>query len=287
MYTPSPNANFDHGFAIVRLQVDWPKETPINPHIATVKKIVWSMEEAEKEVERLNHLNHGKGYEYYWEITRLERVASVPRPSADVSTEIPSPKDECPAIVDAVGLFEDSMRWLEAHYDEFSFNLERDLVWTVQSHLRAKIRERGLDYSVYNDFPMLPRKRRALSADLVIREPDGQVAIAVEFKYEPDHRRKDLLPNKLPVVGWVDPLHDCQRIFTFIAEGKARVAYAIFIDEGGHFRGRPSPEGSTWIDWKIASPEGDRVSVLWTRLSTPPDGGRPEISESTRVAQEI
>ena len=35
----------------------------------------------------------------------------------------------------AAGLFEEVIAWLQDHYSEFEFWVERDLVWTVQSHL--------------------------------------------------------------------------------------------------------------------------------------------------------
>ncbi|HYU98610.1 MAG TPA: hypothetical protein VE977_07270 [Pyrinomonadaceae bacterium] len=37
----------------------------------TVKEIVWSLEEAEAEVARLNELNDSKGCRYFWRSTRL------------------------------------------------------------------------------------------------------------------------------------------------------------------------------------------------------------------------
>ena len=37
----------------------------------TVKEIVWSLEEAEAEVARLNELNDSKGCRYFWQLTRL------------------------------------------------------------------------------------------------------------------------------------------------------------------------------------------------------------------------
>src|SRR5947209_12503057 len=89
---PSPNASFDHGYAIIRLEIDWPKDADIDPHIVTVKKVVRSQEAAEREVERLNKLNAGKGCLYFWEITRLERThqtQATPRSNDLAASEIP------------------------------------------------------------------------------------------------------------------------------------------------------------------------------------------------------
>ena len=63
--------------------------------------------------------------------------------------------------------------------------MERDVVWTLQKHLIATLREQHLPYAVFNDFPMVPGKHRALSADLVIVNRDGVVEVAAGFKYEP------------------------------------------------------------------------------------------------------
>jgi hypothetical protein len=102
----------------------------------------------------------------------------------------------------AATLFEDVIAWLQEHYDEFEFWVERDLVWTVQSRLRQMIAEQHLPYRVFNDYPLLPGARRARSADVVIRDTDETVLVAAEFKYEPSHHRAEVLPGKLPVVVW-------------------------------------------------------------------------------------
>ena len=39
--------------------------------IITVKEVVWSIEQAEGEVSRLNELNESKGCRYFWQTTRL------------------------------------------------------------------------------------------------------------------------------------------------------------------------------------------------------------------------
>ena len=155
--------------------------------------------------------------------------------------------------------------WLQDHYSEFEFWVERDLVWTVQSHLGQVIKERGLPYSVINDYPMLPGIGRARSADLVIRDADKAVLVAVECQYEPAHGRADLLPAKLPVVFWGNHgvAKDIERIRKFVEQGAARVAFAVFIDEGGYFRHRPAHPGAEWRGWPTGHPGGYEVSVLW------------------------
>lgn len=167
----------------------------------------------------------------------------------------------------AANLLEEAIAWLQERYDEFEFWVERDLVWTLQSRLRQMIKERSLPFSVVNDYPLLPGARRALSADLVIRDAGETVLVAAEFKYEPSHRRAELLPGKLPVVFWGDDgvAKDVRRIREFVEQGVARAAFAVFIDEGGYFRHRPAHPGTAWRDWPPSRPGGHQVSVLWAR----------------------
>jgi hypothetical protein len=115
------------------------------------------------------------------------------------------------------------------------------------------IQDRRLPYEVFNDYPMLPGTRRSLSADLVIRKPSGKVLVAAEFKYEPSHSRPEVKghPGKLPVVFWRSEgvAKDIMRIAEFVGQGATETAFALFIDEGGHFRHRPPHPGSDWHDW--------------------------------------
>ena len=55
-------------YAVVRID-DYPSGTLEN--CITIKEIVWSAEEAEAEVARLNELNRSKGCRYFWQYTRL------------------------------------------------------------------------------------------------------------------------------------------------------------------------------------------------------------------------
>jgi hypothetical protein len=88
MGTEAPNAKYDHVYAIIRL--DWPALSGVAPdkNLITVKKVVRSQEEAEREVHRLNKLNADKGCQYFYQITRLERTPAGP------DQPIPSPGHE-------------------------------------------------------------------------------------------------------------------------------------------------------------------------------------------------
>ena len=169
-------------------------------------------------------------------------------------------------------LFEEGIAWLQQHYGELEFWVERDIVWTVQTRLRQMVADRGLSWAVFNDYPMLPGSRRSLSADLVIRGTDSEVLVAAEFKYEPSHDRVEFraLPGKLPVVFWgiEGVAKDVVRIREFVEAGKAQTAYAVFIDEGRYFRNRPAHLGTEWRDWEPARPGSLSPSVLWARWPT-------------------
>ena len=63
---------------------------------------------------------------------------------------------------EASEIFEDAIRSLRDTYDDRPHFVERDIVYTVQLHLWKMVRERGLDWSIFNDYPMLPGPRRSL-----------------------------------------------------------------------------------------------------------------------------
>ena len=180
---------------------------------------------------------------------------------------------------DAEGLFCQAMSWLRDHYAEYVFYTERDVVWTVQGRLRDQIEASSLPLHVHNDHPVLRGARRSRSADLVILGRRGEIEVAAEFKYEPSHARTDILRAKLPVVSWgKDGIRkDHLRIREFVERGGVRVAYSIFIDEGGRFRDKALYEGTWWDEWKAAGSTSESVFVLWSKA--PPDRSTPRDTE--------
>ena len=92
-------------------------------------------------------------------------------------------------MMEAAVVFESSIEWLRDNHSRLGFVAERDIVWTVQKHLKEALRENGLSHEVFNDYPMLPGKRCALSADLAVRDSSGVIEVAAEFKFERSHRR--------------------------------------------------------------------------------------------------
>jgi hypothetical protein len=65
-----------HVYAIVRIDGFLADLYSDVEPLITIKKIVWSQEEAEEEVERLNRLNEKKNCKYFWKLTRLEDNSS-------------------------------------------------------------------------------------------------------------------------------------------------------------------------------------------------------------------
>ncbi len=152
----------------------------------------------------------------------------------------------------AYQLFNDTMIWLRDNYSGFCFFTERDVVWIVQTQMCQRIIDSKLPYKVFNDYPMIKGNRRSLSTDLAILDADNNVQVAIEFKYEPDHRRggNDIIKEKFPVVSWSEVGKDIERIYEYIAKNKAQYACSIFVDEGGAFHHRPAHPRSEWMDWK-------------------------------------
>lgn len=163
----------------------------------------------------------------------------------------------------AAELFSSTMRWLRDHYADYTFFQQRDIVWTVQLQLIQEVASRQLPLQVYHGYPVLPAKRSSICADLALVDGRGHVKLAVEFKYEPSHERKDILKSKLPVVPWgSDGVgRDVERVGEFVQQGAVEAACSVFIDEDGYFRQREPHAGSRWIDWGQAGRYWP--SVLW------------------------
>ena len=183
--------------------------------------------------------------------------------------------------MDAAALFEDTMAWLRDSYEEHRFFVERDVVWTAQLRLLREAERAKLPCRVLNDYTLFERTR----ADLAILDGSA-VEVAAEFKYEPARARSgEFGDGKFPVVDWRSVEMDVQRVHDYVAQGKAKTAYAVLIDEGGHFRGRAPHPGSEWRDWS------NGVWALWTKVSgaaaykAPPAGGAPDALSSGEPRQ--
>lgn len=164
----------------------------------------------------------------------------------------------------ASDLLEESLEWLRVNYRNFRFHVERDVVWTVQGRLIELIAERSLPFHVYNDYPILPGNRRALCVDIALVDETKSVVAAIEFKYEPAHRRggHDIWPTKFPVVFWSSVIADVARAQRFVAEKCSPIGYAILIDEGGYFAHRNPIAGGEWRKWATDEDQSP-VAVHW------------------------
>lgn len=171
-------------------------------------------------------------------------------------------------MTQAATVFEDALAWLRDHYASKRFYVERDIVWTVQTHLAFRIAEQQLPYRVFSEYPMLPGLRRSICTDLVLLNSENVVEVAGEFKFEPSHKRGgiDIWPGKFDATSWPALTLDLQKIRQYVDQGKAGTAYSILIDEGGYFRHRPAQPGSVWIDWAVQGEPWHKVSVHWTRV---------------------
>ena len=180
--------------------------------------------------------------------------------------------------MDAVTLFENTMDWLRDSYGEHRFFLERDIVWTAQLRLLQEVEQANLPYRVLNDYTLFGKTR----ADLVLIN-GGAVEVAAEFKYEPSPARSgEFGGGKFPVVDWSSVGKDVQRVQEYAAQGNAKTAYAVFIDEGGAFRRHTPHPGAEWRDW------GNGVWALWTERrggdSLPePNGNGTSSEESHKI----
>ena len=138
----------------------------------------------------------------------------------------------------------------------------------MQTRIIKLIEDHNLPYKVFNDYPILPAKRRSICTDLAILDRKDSVKVAIEFKYEPSHRRSDIWGTKFPVVFWGDDgvRKDIKRAQEYVTKGVAKAAYSVFIDEGGYFRHQEPHPGSEWIDWGPGEASLNRVSLLWSKV---------------------
>jgi len=166
-------------------------------------------------------------------------------------------------------LLENALTWLRDNYRSCRFFAERDIVWTLQMHMICEAESRTPRLNIYDNHKLLNRKQ----VDLAILSDRNTVDVVVEVKYEPDHRRTDISPGKLKPSkvywkskrsGGVEP--DIDRVREFVMNSGVRTGYALFIDEGSHFKLKPAPKDSHWEDWGESPYSKTRISVLIARF---------------------
>jgi hypothetical protein len=144
------------------------------------------------------------------------------------------------------------------------FYFERDIVYTLQSQLVMRVDKERLPFRVYNDYPIIPGPYRSLSADLALVATSKEVLLTAEFKYEPCHRRQDLLKTKLPLTVWTDIVHDTKRAQQFVQDGRTKVAYAVCIDEGNYLAKRDLSVYEEHLTWSGKPHHDHHISFLIT-----------------------
>jgi hypothetical protein len=130
-------------------------------------------------------------------------------------------------------------------------------------------------WRLFNDYPMIPGPRRSLSADLALLDARREVRLAVEFKYEPCHRRHDVLRDRLPVTAWADIVKDIDRVRRYVQENRTDVAYAVVIDEGNYLARRDLTVYADRERWDGSPCHSHAIDALMFRY------GPPATSEST------
>lgn len=185
----------------------------------------------------------------------------------------------------ASDIFEEALDWIKENYDKFSFHKERDITWTIQKKITEIIKNNDLPYKIYDEYPIKPGSRRSICVDIAILNKDftpkqgSAIEIATEFKYEPDHKREDMLTfyydsqgkkkTKFPLVFWKDGVgKDIENARDYFFSKLAKVSYSIFIDEGGYFRSYAPFDGSKWIDFQLNTDRTKKISILYFKLPT-------------------
>lgn len=154
-------------------------------------------------------------------------------------------------------VFEDTLAWLRAQYTTLRFFTERDLVWAVQTRLTALLQEHQLPYDLVPDYAIVPGQ----PADLVLLH-NGTVEVMVEFRYEPDHTRRDIPPTRFPIVSWAeDVAQHMQRMQELVDRGQVRAAYTLVVDEGNYFHKVHTRLADEWMP----SADPDRQPHLYNQ----------------------
>jgi len=123
------------------------------------------------------------------------------------------------------------------------FYTERDFVWICQQKLLNYLKAHqslNTDYLLTYEHPINiktisgPTKRYA---DLAILSKIGNEPIfIIEFKYEPNHNRTDIMKEKLPVVSMDGITKDRDRIREMVNSHENLKWLFVLFDEGNFFK---------------------------------------------------
>ena len=173
--------------------------------------------------------------------------------------------------VTAKELFDEVLKWFRLNYGNYDFFMERDIEWTLQQKFSEIITSNNLSFEVFNNYPIMKGGRGSVCTDLAILNRQGEVEVAVELKFEPDHQRgygpkRNVWPTRLnpSVVFWQDGVEkDVLRAQQYVSQGKAKMAVTMFVDEGGLFRHRRPPSSEAeWVDWECGGNNPRMISLL-------------------------
>ncbi len=167
--------------------------------------------------------------------------------------------------MEAITLFKESLDWLRSKYVRKKFFKERDIVWEIQKHLIKLVKKRQLPYKIFNDYRLW---KNGPLCDLVIMR-DNKIEIAIEFKYEPSHKRVEDFPrSKLEqsFVFWGGKSNthsveqDMERVKEFVEKDIAKIGVSVFVDEGGFFSEKTRYKNRKWKKWN----NGVAALISWS-----------------------
>lgn len=148
--------------------------------------------------------------------TSTAGARSGPGARADTTPDAP---EQVPSAPTAEGYFVDSLEFLAGTYRDTPFWTERDIVYVLQRQLADRLQRQPRGWRVFNGQRINPGEKPAVSADLAIVAPSGEVTLGAEFKYEPCHRRPDIAKGKFPVAVWTDVVKDTVRADRMVERG--------------------------------------------------------------------
>lgn len=171
-------------------------------------------------------------------------------------------------------IFSIALEKLKNNYTKFLFFTERDIEWTLQLLMISELKEKNSPLKIYNNFSLKNSSNNKVKIDLITVD-DENLELALEIKYEPDHRRclkpyLEIRPEKLnpSVVFWstkskdTSVEKDIKKIKDLVNSKLCKTGISLFFDEGRLFRNRNCFEDSYWVDWEFNDKRIPSISIL-------------------------
>lgn len=124
---------------------------------------------------------------------------------------------------------------------ERPFYTERDFVWICHKEIQKNISLNNLQqYQIHYEYPVSGHNEeteKTYYVDLaIVSEQIKKPILVIEFKYEPNHSRLDILPSKFPVVSLNGIFKDLNKIVA-IKKTRPEINWLfVLLDEGNHFK---------------------------------------------------